>query len=87
MPILRPQIKLLYYIYNSEEKNLRLFKKGGDKMKIIFDNEKEKEKIVNEMAKSELCPNQIGLLDDCGKDCYDCWKEALEKIEGRKSEI
>ena len=56
-------------------------------MKIIFDSKKEKKEIVNVMARSELCPKQIGLPYDCREDCNGCWEKALEKIEVRKNEI
>lgn len=55
-------------------------------MKIIFDNEEQKEAIIKVLSNAPLCPSNIGLPDEddynvCfgGSDnCKRCWEKAVE---------
>lgn len=55
-------------------------------MKIIFSNEKEKEKFIRRVAANmDGCPDDVGLTNGdnawCpGLVCVRCWKEALESV-------
>ena len=57
-------------------------------MKIIFESEEEKEKMVTAIARCESCPSDVGLEDSCadtGNDCDACWKAALEAAEKKEA--
>lgn len=58
-------------------------------MKIIFDSEEEKEKVVEMFTGLEGCPSDIGLKDNCDDAvgaCGACWRAALESVEKKRSE-
>ena len=49
-------------------------------MKIIFDNEKQKETFMWKLQRF-FCPSQIGLKDEkesCCKKCGECWNDLIE---------
>lgn len=48
-------------------------------MKIIFDNEEQKEQMLRRIL-TESCPHRIGLEScDCMKlSCMKCWEDAVE---------
>lgn len=54
-------------------------------MKIVFDNEVQKERLKALLADSDYCPSSFGLKDEkecCPlKNCGECWRNALEKAE------
>ena len=54
-------------------------------MKIIFDSEEQKEKLLCELAKVDICPSFLEINDTCNvgesldfKHCKKCWEIAIE---------
>lgn len=53
-------------------------------MKMIFDNEEQKEKVCGTLAASIYCPSDLGLIDSddvcdaIGRTCVECWKNAVK---------
>lgn len=66
-------------------------------MKIIFKSKEEKDKILDSLAKTAVCPNDLGLrvLDNCnctvGDLCRKCWEssgiETEVKDEGSERDL
>ncbi len=52
---------------------------NGDKgrMKIIFDNEEQKEETISCLSKRN-CPSNFGLKERCENSCKKCWEKAIE---------
>lgn len=48
-------------------------------MKIIFDNEEQKEKFIFHIAKTSFCPDEVLIDKDLHcNDCKSCWENAVE---------
>lgn len=75
----------LIYIQSRSEKLTAILKKRGEKMKIIFDSEQERENVAIELGESRLCPSDLGLKESCVRECTTCWEFALEREEVRKN--
>jgi hypothetical protein len=62
-------------------------------MKIIFDNEKQKEKILTAILR-ETCPREVGFADSdkdedgccIAKNCMECWKNCGIEMEVKNDE-
>lgn len=54
-------------------------------MKIIFESEKEKDKFLDALSKSAICPSALGFNEfyNCSVDdlCRKCWKSSGLKME------
>lgn len=54
-------------------------------MKIIFESKKEKDKFLDALSKSAICPSALGFneLYNCRVDdlCRKCWKSSGLKME------
>lgn len=63
-------------------------------MKIIFKNEKEKERLIEILAETMDCPSMLGLEESelCDHDgtqemCEECWRNALEEMEVEENDF
>ena len=63
-------------------------------MKITFDSEDQKNAIIKVLANAQLCPSNIGLIDEddfnvCfdGSHCTKCWQKSVEiKVKEKKND-
>lgn len=57
-------------------------------MKIVFESEEEKDKILDILSNLDICPSDLGFneLDRCRVDdlCRECWKSSGLEIEVQK---
>lgn len=74
----------LIYIQSRSEKLTAILKKRGEKVKIIFDSQEEKDTFVASIV-SITCPNRVGIKKKCDarglysvRACRECWKKAVE---------
>ena len=55
-------------------------------MKIIFDTEKEKDKLCEILALTNRCPATLNFSQLCDKNCSKCWKRAFRNMRVREKD-
>ena len=50
-------------------------------MEIIFDTEKEKDKLCEKLKINNRCPAALNFSQFCDKNCSKCWKRAFRNMK------
>ena len=56
-------------------------------MKIIFDSEREKERLLASVVENNVCPFKLGLINICGEkyySCKRCWELIFDEIKEKR---
>ena len=55
-------------------------------MEIIFDTEKEKDKLCEILALTNRCPATLNFSQFCDKNCSKCWKRAFRNMKVKEKD-
>ena len=55
-------------------------------MEIIFDTEKEKDKLCEILALTNRCPAALNFSQFCDKNCSKCWKRAFRNMKVKEKD-
>lgn len=59
-------------------------------MKVIFDSEREKERLLASVVENSVCPFKLGLINICGEkyySCKRCWELIFKDLSLNSDEI